>query len=76
MSDDDRILAILSSYAEGTTLSKDDRLFGTGLNLSSVSYTEFILEFEDTFDTEVALEGLDHSEMTVGTFIEVLKRFI
>lgn len=76
MSDEDRILALLSSYAEAETLSKDDKLFGSGLNLSSVSYTEFVLEFEDMFDTEVELAGLDHTDMTVGRFIEVLKDFI
>ncbi|MGV6849283.1 MAG: acyl carrier protein [Marinibacterium sp.] len=73
MNTTDRIMALLAKHAEVDTIGRDDKLFGGGINLSSVGYTEFVLAFEDEFDTELDLEGLDVSVETVGEFVDLLE---
>lgn len=76
VSPDDRILELLATHAKVETVQPTDKLFSGGINLSSVSYTEFVLEFEDTFDVEVDMESLDGSVETVAQFIDVLKTYL
>jgi acyl carrier protein len=51
----------------------DDMLFGSGLNLSSISFTEFVVDFEDLFDIDVNMERLGADVKSVGQFVEVLE---
>ena len=76
VSPDDRIFDLLAKHAKVDTVRPDDKLFSGGINLSSVSYTEFVLDFEDTFDVEVDMESLDSSIETVGQFADVLKTYL
>ncbi len=73
MSTQDRILTLLAEHAGVETINPSDKLFGGGINLSSVGYTEFVLAFEEEFDVELELEGVDASLETVGQFVEMLQ---
>ncbi len=73
MSKQDKILSLLAEHAGVETIKPSDKLFGGGINLSSVAYTEFVLAFEEEFDVEVEMESLDESIETVGQFIEMLE---
>lgn len=44
----------------------DDVLFGGGLDLSSIRFTEMIMELEEECDVEVDIDSLDASVRTVG----------
>lgn len=49
-------------------------LFGAGLNLSSIGFTEFILELEEINDINIDIDDLDNSIRTVGQLWERLSR--
>ena len=49
-------------------------LFGSGLNLSSIAFTEFILELEEVNDINIDIDDLDNSIRTVGQLRERLSR--
>jgi Phosphopantetheine attachment site. len=46
--------------------SDDAILFGSGINISSIAFTEFIMELEETYDLDIDLDALDESVKTVG----------
>lgn len=73
MANREKILQLLSQYAEAPSIKMDDMLFGSGLNLSSISFTEFVVDFEDLFDIDVNMERLGADVKSVGQFVEVLE---
>ncbi|MAC76926.1 MAG: hypothetical protein CML66_02580 [Rhodobacteraceae bacterium] len=73
MSTQDKILSLLAEHAGVETVKMSDKLFGGGINLSSVAYTEFVLAFEEQFGVELDMDGLDASIETVGQFVDVLE---
>lgn len=73
MSNQDKILSMLAEHAGVENMTMNDKLFGGGIDLSSVAYTEFVLAFEDEFNTEIEMDSLDESIETVGQFIQVLE---
>ncbi|CUK10382.1 phosphopantetheine-binding protein [Shimia thalassica] len=73
MANREKILQLLSQYAEVPSIKMDDMLFGSGLNLSSISFTEFVVDFEDLFDIDVNMERLGADVKSVGQFVEVLE---
>jgi acyl carrier protein len=59
-------LTLLQKYARTDDVSDDRILFGGGLDLSSIAFTEFIMDLEETADTEINIDALDASVRTVG----------
>lgn len=57
---------LLSKYAGTQSVSPEDIIFGGGLNISSIGFTEFIMELEETCDLDIDLDKLDESVKTVG----------
>lgn len=57
--------ALLCKYARVQQVSSDDVLFGSGINISSIGFTEFIMELEEVFDLDIDLDALDESVKTV-----------
>lgn len=76
MSDREKILSLLAKHAKKDSVGWDEKLFGSGINLSSISYAEFIFDFEEVFDVEIDEDGLDSSIDTVGKFVEHLETLI
>ena len=47
-------------------VSDNDILFGGGLDLSSICFTEFVMELEEQTGTDIDLDDLDASIRSVG----------
>lgn len=73
MSTQDKILNLLAEHAGVETVKPTDKLFGGGINLSSVAYTEFVLAFEEEFGVELDMDSMDASVETVGQFVDMLQ---
>ena len=56
----------LSAYTKAGTVSQDDVLFGSGLNLSSIGFTEFIMTLEEEQGIDIDVDQLDASIRTAG----------
>jgi acyl carrier protein len=56
----------LSAYTKAGEVSQDDVLFGSGLNLSSIGFTEFIMTLEEEQGIDVDVDQLDASIRTAG----------
>jgi acyl carrier protein len=66
MIDKDEFLALLKKHAGSDHASMEDILFGSGIDMSSIGFTEFILELEELHDVDIDLDRLDGSVRTVG----------
>ena len=67
-------VALLSKYARRPEpVVMEDVLFGGGLDLSSIGFTEFIMEFEEVHDLDIDIDDLDASIKTVGQLYDRLK---
>lgn len=71
----EKTLACLAKHAKVSEISEGDKLFGSGINLSSISFAEFIMEFEEIFDLEADINGVDESVVTVGDLLGVLREY-
>lgn len=58
--------AILSRFSKAAHIEQDDILFGSGLNLSSIRFTEFIMTLEEELGTDIDIDDLDASIRTAG----------
>jgi len=58
--------SLLARYARADVVADSDMLFGSGLDITSIAFTEFILELEERLDTEIDIDSLDASIRTVG----------
>jgi len=67
-------LSLLARCARVDTVEEDMVLFGSGLNLSSIGFTEFILELEEINDIDIDIDDLDNSIRTVGQLWDRLSR--
>lgn len=67
-------LSLLARYARVDAVEDNMVLFGAGLNLSSIGFTEFILELEEINDINIDIDDLDNSIRTVGQLWERLSR--
>lgn len=65
---------LLSKYAKTQAIADGDVLFGGGLDLSSIGFTEFIMELEEVTGLDIDIDGLDASIRTVGQLYERLSR--
>lgn len=74
MIDKDTFLRLLRKYAKSPEAGMDDVLFGGGLDLSSIGFTEMIMELEEDCDVEIDIDDLDASIKTAGQLYERLNR--
>lgn len=58
--------SLLCKYAKAQAIADDDVLFGGGLDLSSIGFTEFIMELEEATGRDIDLDDLDASIRTAG----------
>jgi acyl carrier protein len=65
--------SLLGKYTRVQTPADGDMLFGGGLDLSSIGFTEFILELEETTGLDIDIDNLDASIQTVGQLYARLK---
>ena len=56
----------LAAFTKAGAVSQDDVLFGSGLNLSSIGFTEFIMVLEEEQGIDVDVDDLDASIRTAG----------
>lgn len=63
---EERFLELLARHARRPTVSMADLIFRGGLDMSSIRFTEFILELEEELGVEIDVESLDASIKTVG----------
>lgn len=62
----EKFLTMLGRYTQAPQAGMDDVLFGAGLDLSSIGFTEFIMALEEEMDIEIDTDGLDASIRTAG----------
>lgn len=62
----DDFLALLKKHARAESASMNDVLFGDDIGISSIAFTEFILELEEIHETDIDLDNLDASIRTAG----------
>jgi acyl carrier protein len=72
MIDAENFLSLLSKYTKSDSVRMEDVLFGSGLNLSSIGFTECIMELEEDYDIEIDIDDLDASIKTVGQLFKRL----
>lgn len=58
--------ALVAKYAKVDKASADDLLFSGPISISSIAYTELILEIEEREDLDLDLDSLDPETTTVG----------
>ena len=56
----------LSAFTKAGAVSQDDVLFGSGLNLSSIGFTEFVMTLEEEQGIDIDVDQLDASIRTAG----------
>ncbi|WP_299620363.1 acyl carrier protein [uncultured Tateyamaria sp.] len=59
-------LKTLAKYARVESVQSEDVLFGSGLNMTSIAFVEFILELEENDDVDIDTDQLDHTVRTAG----------
>ncbi|MGB0410368.1 MAG: phosphopantetheine-binding protein [Pikeienuella sp.] len=71
----DTFLKLLRKYAKSEAAGMDDRLFGDGLDMSSIAFTEMIMQLEDECDIDIDIDDLDASITTAGQLFERLSAY-
>lgn len=66
MIDKDAFFDLLARRARKPSVSENDVLFRTGLNLGSLMFAEFLMEIEDEYNLDIEISDLDASIVTVG----------
>ena len=67
------IYDLLSKYAKKDgPVAPEDRIFGDGLNMTSISFTEFVLDVEDQFGGEDLADDLGAGIKTAGELVDRL----
>ena len=64
MIDQNSFLALLAKHAKTDSVSVKDTLFGGGLDLSSITFLEFIMELEEVHNIDIDIDNLDASIKT------------
>jgi len=57
---------LFCKFAKVPAVSDNDVIFGGGINLSSIGFTEFIMELEEVIGRDIDIDDLDASVRTVG----------
>ena len=63
---------LLCKYAKVQAVAPDDILFGSGINISSIAFAEFIMELEEETGIDIDIDDLDNSIRTTGQLYERL----
>ncbi len=63
---------LLRKYAKVQEIHPDDILFGGGIDLSSIAFTEFIMALEEDRGIDIDIDDLDVSIRTVGQLYDRL----
>lgn len=74
MIDKSRFFELLARRARVEEVHEDDVLFGSGLDITSIAFTEFIMEVEEEFGMDIDPDELDQSIKTVGALHAHLDR--
>lgn len=75
MIDKDTFDTLLKKHARVDSFSMDDQIFGGGINISSIRFTELIMDLEEECDLEIDIDDLDASIKTVGQLYERLSTY-
>ena len=59
-------MELLARYARADEVTDGSVLFGGGLNISSIRFTEFIMELEEETGEDIDIDDLDASIRTAG----------
>jgi len=62
----DVFVETLGRFVKTDTIRADDLLFGGGLDITSISFIEFIMTLEERYDREIDIDDLDAGIRTVG----------
>ncbi|MFN4159527.1 MAG: phosphopantetheine-binding protein [Gemmobacter sp.] len=63
----DDFLRLLGRHSRSRDVAAaEDSLFGAGLDLSSLRFTEFIMDLEETCGIDIDVDDLDASIVTAG----------
>ncbi len=72
-----QIYALLGKFAKLDGPAQPDALiFGDGLNMSSISFTEFVLQFEEDFDASIFVEDLGEEIKTAEQLVDTLMEYV
>ena len=63
---------LLARYSRVDKVREDDVLFGSGLDISSIAFTEFVMELEDLTGNNINMDDLDSSVVTARQLFERL----
>lgn len=64
---------MLAKRARVPVVNPEDVLFGSGINIGSLVFAEFIMEVEEETDTDIEVADLDASIVTAGQLFERIK---
>lgn len=62
----DSFAGLLARFARCSVVAPEDVLFGAGLDLSSIAFTEFVMELEEEHGLDIDMDRLDASIKTAG----------
>lgn len=68
-------LSVLERHTKGQTAKMEDEIFGGGINLSSIAFTEFVMDLEEELDIDIDIDDLDASIKTVGQLYERISTY-
>ena len=57
---------LLARYAKVNEVAPEDILFGERIDLSSIAFTEFIMELEEEHGLDIDVENLEPGTLTAG----------
>jgi acyl carrier protein len=67
----DRLKDLIASHCKADAVLEDDPLFDTGLAMSSIAFTELVMQIEEETGVDIDLDLIDHRTVTVGRFFEI-----
>lgn len=73
MIDQDVFLKMVEKHSRAEKVSLDDVLFGEGLDIGSMRFTEMIMDIEEEYDLDIDVSTLNASIKTVGQLLSHLK---
>ena len=68
-------LRFLRKFSKNDQAGMEDRLFGDGLDMSSIAFTEMVMELEEECDIDIDIDDLDASITTAGQLFERLSKY-
>ena len=61
---------LLKKHARVLEIAMNDEIFGGGIDISSLRFTEFIMDIEEEFGIDIDVDDLDSSIRTVGQLFD------